>query len=78
MAMSSVSVVSSSLLLKMYRKHLESLEYKRSIGAKRMATEDMEEFSNKDDPLTSFSFAVKAMKKKSKPNPSDNFGKSEL
>eukprot|EP00092_Neocalanus_flemingeri_P008298 GFUD01008946.1.p1 GENE.GFUD01008946.1~~GFUD01008946.1.p1 ORF type:complete len:1309 (+),score=286.74 GFUD01008946.1:691-4617(+) len=82
MALSSVSVVCSSLLLKLYKKptreQLESMEYKRAIDAKRIATDDMDEISNKDDPLTSFSFAIKAMKQKSKPNALDNFGKSEL
>jgi len=69
MALSSVSVVCSSLLLKTYRKQtrqqLESQEYRRATEAKKIAMEDMDQISNKDDPLTSFSYAIKTMKQKS-------------
>ena len=67
MALSSVSLVYSSLLIKTYRKptrqQLESLEYRRATEAKSMARENMDEISNKDDQLISFSFAIKATNK---------------
>jgi len=70
MALSSVSVVCSSLLLKLYKKprrqDMESPEFKAAMRAKSLAGAEVDSVTNKDDPLTSFTFAVKSMAQKSK------------
>ena len=47
---------------------LESPELKRALAAKSLAVEEIDKTNNKDDPLSTFSFAVKSMQKKSKTN----------
>ena len=41
---------------------------KKALAAKSLAVEEIDKTNNKDDPLSTFSFAVKSIQKKSKTN----------
>ena len=45
---------------------MESPEFKAAMRAKSLAGAEVDSVTNKDDPLTSFTFAVKSMAQKSK------------
>ena len=45
---------------------MESDEFRKAQSAKAIAAAEVDRVTNKDDPLTSFSFAVKSFSKKSK------------
>lgn len=55
-----------SLCRKPKRDDLESDEFRKAQSAKAIAAAEVDRVTNKDDPLTSFSFAVKSFSKKSK------------
>ena len=44
---------------------MESPEFKRALAAKSLAVNEIDKTNNKDDPLSSFSFAVKSIQRKS-------------
>ena len=48
------------------REDLESDEFRKAQSAKAIAAAEVDKVTNKDDPLTSFSFAVQSFSKKSK------------
>ena len=50
------------------REDLETVEFKKAQAAKSLATAEVDKVTNKDDPLSSFSYAVKSMSLMSKGN----------